>query len=147
MVRSLRSLCFAVLFLAGCDNATLAVDPAATPEERRWQAQRLDDYRYDFDQHCFCVPEQVTPVTIDVIDGRVHRVVVRATGQDITARDGLHWRTVPELFRIIDQARQNGTEPLEVRYDETRGYPTYIEAGTLYNDAGVIYTASNLRPL
>ncbi|HEX8831911.1 MAG TPA: DUF6174 domain-containing protein [Longimicrobium sp.] len=147
MVRSLRPLFFAVLLLAGCDNATLTVDPAATAEERQWQAQRLDDYRYDFDQHCFCVPEQVAPVTIDVIDGRVSRVVVRATGQDITARAGLRWPTIVELFRIIDEARRNGTEPLEVRYDETRGYPTYIEAGTLYNDAGVIYTASNLRPL
>ncbi len=147
MVRSLRPLCFALVFLAGCASATIATDAAGTPQERQWQARAMDDYRYDFEQQCFCVREQTVPVTIEVADGRVRRVVVRATGEDVTGRQNLRWPTVPELFRLVDQARRNGTQPLVVRFDESMGYPTYIEAGTLANDAGIIYRATNLRPL
>jgi hypothetical protein len=146
---SLRSLCFALLVLAGCTRTPAADLPDAgeSPQAQQWEARRLASYRYDYEQQCFCIREQTLPVTIEVRDGRVARVVVRSTGQDVTGRENLRWPTVPELFRIVEQARQNGTQPLVVRHDEQLGYPTYIEAGSLAADAGVIYRATNLRPL
>ncbi|HEX8359719.1 MAG TPA: DUF6174 domain-containing protein [Longimicrobium sp.] len=146
---SLRTLCFALLVLAGCTRTPIADAPDAgeSPQAQQWESRRMDDYRFDFEQQCFCLREQTLPVTIEVRDGRVARVVVRTTGQDLTGRENLRWPTVPELFRLVDQARQSGTEPLVVRYDEQLRYPTYIEAGSLAADAGVIYRATNLRPL
>jgi hypothetical protein len=114
-------------------------------ERERWDAAALGDYRYDFQQQCFCVREQVQPVTIEVRGGRVARVVSRETGAEVAASDGLRWYTVPELFEVIAEARRNGVTPLVVRYDAELGYPTHIEAGSLAADAGTIYSASNLQ--
>ena len=131
-----------------CSPAPDGTSPGAPAEaERRWEAAALQDYRFDFQQQCFCVPEQAQPVTIEVRGGRVTRVVSRTTGQDITGAEGLYWRTVPELFRVIEGARRDGVTPLEVRYDPELGYPTSIEAGSLAADAGAVYTVSNLQPL
>jgi hypothetical protein len=132
----------------GC--STGASSDAAEPGDRaaaqqRWEAAALTDYRFDFQQQCFCVREQVQPVTIEVRDGRISRVVSRETGEDVAAVQGLQWRTIPDLFRVISEARQNGVTPLIVQYDPQLGYPVRIEAGSLAADAGVIYAVSNLE--
>jgi hypothetical protein len=130
---------------SGCvPGGTSPASPQDT-ERQRWETAALDDYRYDFQQQCFCIREQVQPVTIEVRDGRVHRVVSRETGS-VVADPNLRWPTVPELFEIAAEARGGGAE-VEVRYDARLGYPTHIQTGSLANDAGVVYTASGLRPL
>jgi hypothetical protein len=116
-------------------------------EQRQWEAAALADYRFDFQQQCFCVREQVQPVTIEVRDGAISRVVSRETGDEVVASEGLRWHTIADLFGIIDDARERGVEPLVVHYDAQLGYPVHIEAGSLAADAGIIYTASNLQPL
>jgi hypothetical protein len=114
-------------------------------EQERWQAAGLRSYDYDFQQHCFCVLEQVQQVTVEVRDGVVHRVVSRETGQEVPVHEGLRWHTVPDLFGIIAEAERNGSQLQEVRFDPELGYPAYVEIGTLASDAGVTYSASNLR--
>lgn len=147
-MRSRSALPLIALFALGCSPAPDAEAPGAPAEaQQRWQAAGLQDYQFDFQQQCFCVLEQVQPVTIEVRGGKVARVVSRETGQDLTGVPGLHWRTVPELFQVIEGAERDGVTPLEVRYDPELGYPTQIEAGSLAADAGVVYSASNLRPL
>jgi hypothetical protein len=136
---------------------TLACSAGATPEidgsdglvaeQRRWEAAQLADYRFDFQQQCFCVLEQVQPVTIEVRAGRIARVISRETGEDMTEVEGLRWYTVPDLFRVIADAQQEGITPLSIRYDPELGHPVHIEAGSLAADAGVIYTVANLEPL
>ena len=150
MNSALRLLCLIVPFLLGCSAAqSPAADPVSTlaAQQQRWQAADLENYRFDFQQQCFCVREQVQPVTIEVRDGRIAGVVSRETGQEIPMGGNLRWYTISDLFGLISEARQNGVEPLVVRYDPQLGYPTYIEIGTLANDGGVIYSASNLQPL
>lgn len=91
--------------------------------------------------------EQVQPVTIEVRAGEVVRVTARGTGEDLTSLPNLQWPTIAGLFTIIEEAREQGREPLQVGYDPQSGYPTRIEIGSLAADAGVIYTASDLQPL
>lgn len=121
-------------------------DPGASPEQR-WAQAGPDSYRFNFRQECFCVREQVQPVTIEVREGRISRVLAREGGHDLTGEANLRWPTVPELFARISEAQRDGVEPLMVRYDPELGYPTRIEIGSLAADAGVIYTASDLEPL
>jgi hypothetical protein len=150
MMRLAPSLSWIALFSFGCSTgASRDTDQAADlkAKQQRWEAAAITDYRFDFQQQCFCVPEQLQPVTIEVRNGHVARVVSRETGQDVVAVAGLRWYTVPDLFRVIAEAQQQGVTPLVVRYDSRIGYPTHIEAGSLAADAGTIYTASDLRPL
>ena len=145
----MRMAMMALVLLAGCSTVP-AVAPAGAPapgEERKWRAAGLVNYRYDFEQQCFCVEERRQPVTVEVRGGRVARVTARATGREVAQREDLRWYTVPELFERVAEARRNGVEPLTVTYDPQLGYPTRIEAGSLAADAGIIYLASNLRRL
>jgi hypothetical protein len=134
--------------LLACSSGSVpeAGPPAGVAVERqRWESAGVATYRFDFEQQCFCVREQVQPVTIEVRDGAVTRVVSRETGADITAVEGLRWPTIGDLFRVMEEAARDGITPLVVRYDPELGYPTHIEAGSLAADAGIIYTASNLE--
>lgn len=141
-----------LVLLAACTPAP-AAQPAQHPssqpsaEERRWQAAGMQSYRYDYEQQCFCAEERRQPVTVEVRDGRVARVVSRASGREVVQREDLRWPTIPELFARVAEARRNDVAPLTVAYDPRLGYPTRIEAGSLAADAGIVYLASNLRRL
>ena len=105
----------------------------------------MDDYRFDFDRQCFCVPAAVEPVTVDVRDGRITRVVSRGTGQPVEPAENIIWYTIEELFGLIEQAEAEGTT-VSVQYDE-RGYPALITIGNLAADAGVEYRITEVTPL
>ncbi|HEX8209755.1 MAG TPA: DUF6174 domain-containing protein [Longimicrobium sp.] len=126
-------LCIALMSIAGCSRDTTA-------------AQGESDYQYDFQKICFCGSQVTAPVTIHVRGGKVARVYKRPGGEDVTSLPNAQWPTIEDLVRI-EEARRNGEKNLIVRYDAELGYPTYIEIGTIANDAGVVYTAENLRYL
>jgi hypothetical protein len=129
-----RTMCIALLaVVAGCSREVAGLEGA--------------DYRYDFQRVCFCAQEAVQPVTIEVRGGVVARVVTRPGGKDVTNAQFANWPTIEDLVREVDEARGRGEKNLVVRYDEKLGYPTFIEIGTLANDAGVRYTAENLEYL
>lgn len=130
----LRTMCIALLAVAGCSR-----DVTGLPEGA--------DYRYDFQRDCFCPREAVQPVTIEVRGGEVVRVVTRPGGEDVTNTRYASWPTIEDLIQEVEEARGRGEKNLVVRYDEELGYPTFIEIGTLANDAGVRYTAANLEYL
>lgn len=131
----LRTMCIALLAVAGCSRDVTGSG---------WDGA---DYRYDFQRVCFCTREAVQPVTIEVRGGQVVRVVTRPGGEDVTNTRYATWPTIEDLLDEIDEARRRGEKHLVVRYDTQLGYPTFIEIGTLENDAGVRYTADNLERL
>jgi hypothetical protein len=79
------------------------------------------------------------PVTVEVTQGQVSRVVVISTGAEI-ATGG--WYTIDELF---DRLRST-TVPASVTFDARLGYPRRIEICSVADDSGSIYTASTLSP-
>ena len=150
MRRIFAGLLIQLAVLAGCSPQP-AGETGSTGDlsvnRRSWNTAAIASYRYDFQQQCFCVQEQVQPVTIEVRHGEIARVTHRDTGERLAAPGNVRWPTMDELFRIIEAAQQQGREPLRVEYDAQLGYPTRIEIGSLAADAGVIYTAGNLQPL
>lgn len=144
----LRPIALALLLLAGCATDPRGGAVEGLAEHRaRWEAQRIESYRFDFEQQCFCAREQVQPVTIEVRSGRVARVVSRESGAEIPLGPPLQWPTVPELFDRIAEAEEEGVEPRVIRYDPRLGYPSHVEIGSLAADAGIVYTVSDLGPL
>lgn len=147
MRSAVLAICVAV---SGCSAGS---SPESGPpddvaaQERVWREAGLDSYRFGFQQQCFCVREQVQPVTVEVRDGRVERVLSSETGRDLSNDPGLRWHTIADLFDLISEARTNATEPLVVRYHPRLGYPMHIETGSLAADAGVVYSVSDLEPL
>ncbi|MFN2567696.1 MAG: DUF6174 domain-containing protein [Gemmatimonadaceae bacterium] len=109
----------------------------------QWQALGPRSYSYDLRRVCFCGPDAVTPARVEVRDGRVvdARALVMPRPLLLELFD-----TIDALFaRAIEMAESGG--PVVVSYHPTLGYPTFLEIGTLANDAGVRYQVSKLVAL
>lgn len=146
--RSLAFFCSAALIAcAGVPSPEAEGEGSLAAHERIWEEAGIDSYQYSFQQQCFCVREQTLPVTVEVRGGRIERVIAHESGMDFAGHPNLRWYTVSELFSLVREAEASNREPLIVRYDRQLGYPTHIEVGSLAADAGVVYSASELRPL
>lgn len=150
-LRTIRRLAAAALvaMLPACAAITLPGNAPVSEHRSQWQAQHLSDYSYQFQRTCFCTEAASQPVTIEVRGGHVSRVVSRTTGQPLPNADVQpgSWPTIDDLFQQIEAMQAANVTPLVVRWDGARGYPTYIEAGTLANDGGAVTNTGGLQPL
>jgi hypothetical protein len=135
------------MLLAACAPAAPSPEGGEGPDApvSAWQARGLRDYAFDFERQCFCVPEAVQPVRIEVRGGEITEVRSRDTGEVVPLSPAIPWYTVDELLRQADVAQADGQE-VRVEY-HADGFPSQIEIGSLAADAGVIYNISNLSRL
>jgi hypothetical protein len=142
---------FLVLLAAAC---TPVADPLPTSEVfdgsgselrlrwARWQMTGIRSYGFNLERSCFCTPETVMPVRVDVRDGRVVTVRALTDGQSLPSQ---LVPTIDSLFRwAIREADAGGR--VEASYDPLLGFPVRIVIGTLENDAGVAYHVADLVP-
>lgn len=140
--RSILSLIAGATIAAvgGCHSSTSPSDALARTLARReaqWHAAGVHDYSFDFDVDAMV---NSPPVRIDVRGDTVARVVVRATGAELS-RAG--WPTVDSLFgrarALIGGAQYH---PI-VTFDATLGYPTLINAASDVPDTGYQIRVAN----
>ncbi len=67
----------ACVLLWGCrtDAAPCAANPALEAGRTAWQTRHLQDYRFVWQQSCFCLPDAVQPIVVTVR----HNEIVSAT--------------------------------------------------------------------
>ena len=126
--------------------ASTSVEGGATADDlrerqRRWAALDLASYDVDLAITCFCTEEYRRPVTLHVRDGRATGATAREPGP---VRPAAEYPTVDSLFARAIAERERGGH-VRGTFDREYGYPTFIEIGTLANDAGVGYTISAVR--
>jgi len=108
----------------------------------QWRANGPRSYDYEMRRGCFCVIDAVTPAQVEVREDVV--VGVRALN-DGRALPLELFDPIDSLFAYaIDVASQGG--PVKVRYGSRFGHPTFLEVGTLANDAGVRFEVGALEP-
>ena len=138
MPRFVRNVGLALVGLAFAACGDSAGPKSVGDAEALWQSQNLSSYSYVAAHQCFCVFGP-GPVTVEVSQGQVSRVILISTGAEI-ATTGYY--TIDELFEWV----RSMTGPVSVRYDPTLGYPERIEMCCLADDSGFVYTASSLSP-
>lgn len=120
---------FASLTLAGCLAFVAPDDPVTTRElvaaRARWNLQGAANYTMRGSAQCFCV-HGGREVEIDVAGGRVTRVRLADTGAPVPTEIGASYRSVEELFDMVDEAIRTGAHRIEVSYDAQRGFPTQL---------------------
>jgi hypothetical protein len=118
----------AVLLLAGCASSAAdapaadAVDAVATAHHA-WLAGRPADYRFVWQQTCFCLPEAVQPIRITV-HGDAITSATGADGNPVSAdvRSGL--KTIDALYAYVLAKQHAGAE---VRFSSTaHGVPDQV---------------------
>ncbi len=133
-----RNAGFALLLIACAACRDSSGPKSVTEAQDLWHSQNLSGYSYVATHQCFCMFPP-GPVTVEVTQGQVSRVVVLSTGAEI-ATSG--WYTIDELFDRLHVMAQAAS----VTFDPRLGYPRRIEICCIADDSGSIYTASTLFP-
>ncbi|MBD2537157.1 hypothetical protein H6G97_51465 [Nostoc flagelliforme FACHB-838] len=92
-----------------------------------WNQQNIPNYRYTFSNGCFCIPEARGPVVIEVRNGQTTSITSVATGQPVDSRYFQQYKTIPQLFNVIQDAINRKASSLSVQYAPQFGYPTQID--------------------
>lgn len=119
----------APLALAGCLAFVAPDDPGSTRDlvaaRARWNLHGASAYTMRGSAQCFCILGG-REVEIDVAGGRVTRVRLAETGAEVPSELRASYRSVEELFDLVDEAIRNDAHRLEVTYDAQRGFPTQL---------------------
>ena len=103
---------------------------------RLWNEQALSDYNYVFTWSCFCLPEYTAPVNIKVEQGEWAEISFVLDDKPVIKDDWDRYRTIEELFEILDDAFRQDAKEIHVTYDPDLGYPTscFIDYSELIAD-------------
>lgn len=130
MVRSLIrcALLFALpwLSLLSCADQGTAPDYSgiANPE-KRWAAYQLHDYTIAQYRTCFCVDGGKRHL-ITVRHGNIAGVSDQASGRDVPRDQWGRFKTVGELFSLVNSIDPAGVASLQVTYDVKFGIPVRV---------------------
>lgn len=129
-LRVIQTLLLAAL-AGGCQSqaATCNGDPAIARAHGEWKARHLSDYRFTWQQQCFCLVDAVQPMVVTVRHGEI----VSATDlKGVVVADDLRANllTIDALYERIDQMQckadeirfttSGGGVPLKVFIDPSR---------------------------
>lgn len=122
----------ALLVAAGCGLITGndEDDSALRRAEVRWSRSGVQDYQVVVQRLCFC--GYTRPQRITVRFGNVVSNVDAETGQPVVVLMNL-MPDVPGLFALIREAIEQNAHRLDVSYDATYGFPTFIDIDYIKN--------------
>ena len=97
--RTVARAALMVVLSAGCQTrAACPDDPAIAAARDTWAARRLADYRFVWQESCFCAPEAVQPIVVTVHGGAIVAATTRDGGAISTdVRNNL--LTIDALYR------------------------------------------------
>jgi hypothetical protein len=152
MIRTLARVAPALLLFVACrSEGIISPDEARALEVGRatWNSSSVRNaYRFETRQVCFCPREFAQWHTVEVRNGAVVAVTLAdGTQMPEPYRDGVH--TVDELFELLATERPPELRNIDMEFDRSYGYPTFVSFGydPKLADAGLSVFARNLTPL
>lgn len=117
------SLCLSpVLFLNSC--AVISQD--FVQNRLLWESRNIARYEYTLQISCFCVPELIRPVIIEVLNGEPVAVTDLNSGEAVTTNLFEGFDTLERLFDLVFAAMTQPVNQLIVEYDSFFGFPILI---------------------
>ena len=141
MLLVLPALMLASCSLFGDDDGLTELEQ----QRQRWERLGINAYEYDLNRLCFF--GHVGVVRVQVRADTVFAAADLETGLPVVDQP-YRVMTVDGLFDVVKEAFERA-DHLDVRYDETFGYPAHVDIDYIENavDDEVVYVAENLRPL
>lgn len=123
--------------IAGC--SLLTPEPTMQQEldrsRTRWQTAGPEAYAFTTTFDCFCPPELLEPVRVEVADGQIIAVHDVKTGEAVAESSLLDLYTdVEGLFDRVQREIDRPAEQLEVEYDGACGFPRTIDVDAHLRD-------------
>ncbi len=120
------------LALAGCTDVLGPEDDPLTAARARWSAADADAYVFEFRRSCFCVPDFIRQVRIEVLAGTVNSAVYLDTGDAVPPPlDSVP--TIEDLFDEIRAAIDGNAFSVVADYDDNLGYPRSVAIDFIEN--------------
>jgi hypothetical protein len=121
----------------------------ANKQLRRWQAQGITDYQFNFQWLCFCVEDYRKPVVITVRNSVITEVRYLANNEAVDAANFNRYRTIDQLYGLIKEAGQQNADRIDISYDANLNYPLtgYIDYSYRLMDEEIQFKVSNLMLL
>ena len=113
------------LTAVGCTDALGLEQDALATARARWALTDADNYRFKFRRSCFCAPDFVRPVRIEILDGIVSSAVYVDTEEPISL-PLTSVATIDDLFDEIQDAMDGMAFSVIADYDADMGYPTSV---------------------
>lgn len=110
---------------------------ALAANQQIWERDGYSNYQFQLSKQCFCDGD-LYPVIIVVKSDSVHAALDPESGDTlrVETEEGLKpvlkafpgvYETVPQLFKVIDNAIAREVKVLNIQYDKELGYPTAID--------------------
>lgn len=114
-----------------------------------WLSQKIKKYQYTYKQICFCPPPANIPVKVSVKNKKITAVTPLETTQPLEKLNPESYKTIEQLFEIIENAVARNADTITVTYDPKLGYPSeiFIDYIKLAADDEISYIASDLIKL
>ena len=121
-----RTSLFVILTLALLLSACGGQSELAKNRDK-WTSQGINHYRFNLTISCFCPFQEVNPVTVEVLDGRIVSMS-GADGQplDESFRSTFDQAGTVDLLFAIAEDNLAHADQVSVTYDATYGFPTSI---------------------
>jgi hypothetical protein len=138
-----------IILLSGCWQDSEAIKNTKTPTsvsitqpsnledvsqkleamQSQWQAQNLNNYRFQFQWECFCPAGYHQPVWVTVRQGEITSVEAVDPHFETDLPDKDEYRTINELFDLIRDGVEEDAHEIRVAYNDLKGYPisAYID--------------------
>lgn len=91
-----------------------------------WEAQRPDHYRFVLSHQCFCGPEALGPVELEVVDGVAVRRTYVSDGTEVPASLAQVFPNISGLFDLLAGAVETGADEIQVTWDPATGVPRQL---------------------
>lgn len=123
------------------------LDDAVAAGRALWESKKVTDYTITIEVECFCDPELVAPVTVEVSDGEIFKVFQH--GEEVDKRNVFDFipLTIDDLFEQADAISGN----VVVGFDPEFGFPIDIydegDHFTIDDEVGYRVTSFEAAPV
>jgi hypothetical protein len=116
--------------------------------EGLWEAEDVHDYDFDYVLSCECSSTATQPVTIEVRNDQVSRVLTASAGTEVDPAPGVSWPTVDSLFIWARETIANRDLAISVTFDTTYHFPARVAGqANLGSGAFIERLATNLTEI
>lgn len=123
--RHILLLVAAGAILWSCTESTGPALPGDSGPHILWQSLQARNYSIEQQRFCFCAGRD-GKVKVTVRNGVVARVEDAESGTSLPPGEWAYYRSIDELFGLIEAARRDSGGSFTVIYDSAAGYPSSL---------------------
>ena len=121
---------FALLPLAlliSCVSRSEAVSQQSVEMQYRLWSEMAQNYKFSFQQLCFCLPDYIRPMRITVRDNHIVKVIFEDNQSEVPSEIVTDLKTIDDIFQTIINAESLPAHSVNIEYDQNKYFPLKVD--------------------